>query len=607
MNEQAPRGRFALIRAAMRGSMARYAGAVLAMAGAALTSFAAPLVLAETLDAVIGGKRPLNLPSFLLTRVEGLGGRQFLLSNLWVMALALVTVNVLGGLFQYLRGRFTAQASEQIAKSLRDNLYNHLQRLSFEDLSHVNTGEMIQKCTSDVETIRRFLSTQLVEIFRTVLMVVIAATVMLKLNPTLALWSMVLVPVLFLSSLVFFRWVRRFFTDVDQAEGRLSQVLQENLAGVRVVRAFGRQQYEVEKFARANDRLLSAGRKLTDLMAVFWPAGDLISMLQTAITLAVSVYMAANGRVLVGEMTVFVSYVSMLLWPIRQLGRILSDLGKAIVSADRVEGLLRLNEEDKEGENQKPDLKGDVRFEDVRFAYPDCPPLLKGVSFTAKAGQTVAILGSTGSGKSTLVSLLQRLYEPSGGRITIGKSDLKRVDKDYLRRRVKLILQEPFLYSRTIEENIAMGADHPEKERIEQAASTACAKAFIAGFEGGYDTLVGERGVTLSGGQKQRLAIARALVEEADVLIFDDSLSAVDTQTDAAIRKALEARAEKPTTFIISHRLTTLAEADLIVVLEDGRVAQQGTHASLIAQDGLYRDVYRIQAALEAEMWEGES
>jgi ATP-binding cassette subfamily B protein len=591
-----------LMRAMMRGHWMKYLGSVAAMAVSVCVSLITPLVLAETIDGVIGAKRPLQLPGPILEWVNRMGGRDFLVRNLWLMAASLLLLYLSGGFFQYLRGRWSAEASEEITKSLRVRLYDHLQRLSFDYHVKAETGDLVQRCTSDVETIRRFLQTQLVEVFRTFLIVGAALWIMLRINPRMTGVSMILVPGLFAWAFLFFQLVQKSFQKVDDAEGKMSAVLQENLSGMRVVRAFGRQQFEVEKFARINDDLYKKHRHLTDLLAVYWPSSDFISMAQVGIVLIYGIFLAASGQMLVGEMTVFVNYIWMLLWPVRQLGRILSEFGKALVSAGRIAEVLDTPREPDDRGDPDADIRGDIRFNHVAFSYEKMNPVLLDVDFTVKSGQTVAILGPTGSGKSTLAHLLQRLYEVDEGSITIGGVDIREIRKSRLRERIGLILQEPFLYSRTLRDNLKIASPGADRQAIEHAARTAHADGFIAGFEKGYETLVGERGVTLSGGQKQRVAIARTLLKTNDILIFDDSLSAVDTQTDQAIREALRLEKKHATTFIISHRLTTLSQADTILVLQNGRIAQQGTHDELAQLDGLYRRVWRIQSQLEQEL-----
>ena len=588
--------------ALMRQNLSCYIGAMIATAMIVLIGFLTPILLAETIDSVLG-THPSTLPEFVLAPIRALGGRQFLVEHLWILGLTLVALNLINGVFTYLKGRLNAVASENIALTLREQLYAHLQHLPFAYHAKAETGDLIQRCTSDVDTIRRFLSVQVMEVVNAVLMVVIALTILLGRSVKITLISMVLVPPLFLFAMWFFKMVHKHFRFSDEAEGRMSAVLQENLSGVRVVRAFGQQQREVEKFDQASADFRKKTKRLYDLLATYWGGGDAISMTQSMITLLVCVMYASRGEITVGTLIVFTTYISMLLFPIRQLGRILSDAGKSMVSMERIQDILHQPVEPDEPNALKPDLHGDIVFDHVSFAYPDDNvPVLKDVSFTIPAGCTAAVLGGTGSGKSTMMYLLQRLYEPTSGKITIGGVNILDIDRSYLRSHVGLILQEPFLYSKTIRENVGIARREPEMPAIERAARIASASSFIAKADKGYDTLVGERGVTLSGGQKQRIAIARTLLKDNNILIFDDSLSAVDTETDAQIRAALSSEQKDVTTLIISHRVTTLSQADMILVLEDGRITQQGTHAELCRQPGLYQRINSIQTALEEEL-----
>ena len=586
----------------MKGTRLKYIGSILTVVIAVAVAFISPLLLSEIIDSVIGTTKPLSLPGPIQGWLDARGGRDFLVNNMWIVALVLVGINVLNGLVMFLRGKWTAQASESIAEKMRNRLYRHLQTLPYDYHVKAATGDLIQRCTSDVETVRRFLSGQLVEIFRAVFMLVIALVIMLNMNVKMTLVSLMLVPILFLYGMVFFKLTMKRFRETDEAEGRMSAVLQENLTGVRVVRAFGREKYEVEKFDKVNDNFRNLAAHQANLLAYYWSISDLLTMMQTAISLIYGVILAARGEISVGDLLVFTSYVGQLLWPVRQLGRILSDMGKSFVALDRIDEILCQKSEANSPAMLHPSLAGDIVFDHVDFGYERDKPVLQDISLTVPHGSTVAILGATGSGKSTLVQLMQRLYDCTGGRITIGGVDIRDMDKNWLRSRVGLILQEPFLYSRTIESNLGIAKPDVTFEEVRDAARTACADEFITEFENGYATLVGERGVTLSGGQKQRIAIARTLCKENDILIFDDSLSAVDTETDAAIRKALNERQANITTFIISHRITTLSQADMIVVLNHGRIIQRGTHDELIHQEGLYKRINAIQNSLEDEL-----
>ena len=572
-----------------------------------IIGFLTPLLLSEIVDSILGSE-PFTMPDFLMNPINALGGRDFLRQNLWIPALALILMNIVNGVFTFIKGRSSAIASENIARKLRNDLYRHLQHLPFAYHVKAQAGELIQRCTSDVDTIRRFLAVQVMEVVNTVLMVVIAMSILLPRSVPITLYSLILVPPLFCFATWFFKMVHKSFEVADEADGVLNAVLQENLSGVRVVRAFGQQEREVEKFDRVNNDLRKKNLRLNELLAIYWGGGDAISMTQTLLTLVVCIIYACNGWITVGTLIVFPSTLGMLLFPIRQLGRTLSDAGKAMVSMKRVQAILHEEAEPDEPNALKPDLHGDIVFDHVSFAYPDDNvPVLRDVSFTIPAGKTAAVLGGTGSGKSTMMYLLQRLYTPTSGKITIGGVDIQQIDRKYLRAHVGLILQEPFLYSKSIRENVGITAPEQEAERIEHAADIASASGFIAKADKGWETVVGERGVTLSGGQKQRIAIARTLLKDNNILIFDDSLSAVDTETDAQIRAALRHEQKDVTTLIISHRVTTLSQADLILVLENGQITQQGTHAELCSQPGLYQRINSIQNALEEELTQAKA
>ena len=572
-----------------------------------IIGFLTPLLLSEIVDSILGSE-PFTMPDFLMNPINDLGGRDFLRQNLWIPALALILMNIVNGVFTFIKGRSSAIASENIARKLRNDLYRHLQHLPFAYHVKAQAGELIQRCTSDVDTIRRFLAVQVMEVVNTVLMVVIAMSILLPRSVPITLYSLILVPPLFCFATWFFKMVHKSFEVADEADGVLNAVLQENLSGVRVVRAFGQQEREVEKFDRVNNDLRKKNLRLNELLAIYWGGGDAISMTQTLLTLVVCIIYACNGWITVGTLIVFTSTLGMLLFPIRQLGRTLSDAGKAMVSMKRVQAILHEEAEPDEPNALKPDLHGDIVFNHVSFAYPDDNvPVLRDVSFTIPAGKTAAVLGGTGSGKSTMMYLLQRLYTPTSGKITIGGVDIQQIDRKYLRAHVGLILQEPFLYSKSIRENVGITAPEQEAERIEHAADIASASGFIAKADKGWETVVGERGVTLSGGQKQRIAIARTLLKDNNILIFDDSLSAVDTETDAQIRAALRHEQKDVTTLIISHRVTTLSQADLILVLENGQITQQGTHAELCSQPGLYQRINSIQNALEEELTQAKA
>lgn len=585
--------RLAGLAGAVKG---RFLSATVFVLLAVCASYAIPFVTSFTLDYVIRGDASgLQLPAFLLQWLDRLGGRDYFLSHLYLCAIALIAFTMLNGLFTFLRRREIAFASEGVAKTLRDQLYRHLEDVPYDYHKHVSTGDLVQRCTSDVNTVRRFISVQLMEIVRTVCMILVAILVMFSIHPVMALISMAMMPLLTLSSFLYFKYVRRYFTESDEAEGRLSTMLQENLTGIRVVRAFGQQRAELERFTKIDMEFRDKTYRLIRLLGYYWGCSDCAGYLQIALSLVAGVLFVVKGEFTLGNVTLFTTYTGMLTWPVRQLGRILADMGKATVSLGRLDEILSAPVETEPGRALKADLRGDIVFGHVCFGYDRYDDVLKDVSFTVHQGETIGILGSTGSGKSSLVQLLQRLYCVTAGKITINGTNINDIEHGHLRRNIGIVLQEPFLYSRTIRENIGIVRPDASLDEIQNAARIASVHDVIESFEQGYDTVVGERGVTLSGGQQQRIAIARTLMQQAQILIFDDSMSAVDTETDAAIRHALHNMRHDGITFLISHRITTLCEADRILVLEDGKLVQEGTHRQLMAEDGLYRRIAAIQ------------
>lgn len=521
----------------------------------------------------------------------------YLAEHLWIMALLLVGVALFSGAAMYVSRYHTAKAGENFAKNMRDALFAHVQKLPMKWHDKHQTGDIIQRCTSDVEVIRNFVVTQLLEVFRTVFLVVVSFSIMVSMNVKLSLVVLLFVPLVVAYSGIFYRLIARRFTDADEAEGALSTVVQENATGVRVVRAFGREKFEMERFREKNDIFANLWIRLGTLSGLYWGVGDLITGLQVVTIIVLGAVEAVQGTITVGEFIAFASYNTTLVWPIRGLGRILSDMSKAGVSFERVDYIIRASEEAYQEENREENRSFDIRFSHVNFAYEDGHPVLSNLDFSIPQGSTLGILGGTGSGKSTLVQLLNRLYElqEGQGEITLGGKNIREIPLEWLRNNIGIVLQEPFLYSRTIKENIAASVPDATMEEIRQAAKIACVDDTIMSFPDGYDTLVGERGVTLSGGQRQRVAIARMLLQKAPIMIFDDSLSAVDSQTDAKIRKALSESCKNATVILISHRITTLMGADQILVLNQGKIQEQGTHEELISREGIYRQVYEIQ------------
>ena len=584
----------------LEGSKRFFALSILSAAITALADMIQPQIIRAAVDNAIGGK-PSTFSAPVMRLVDAAGGFAYLGKHLWIMGLAIVIVAAVQVASQYCFRVSNTKASETLVKSMRDKLFNHIERLPFSWHMKNRTGDIIQRCTSDIDTTRNFLSEQMTSIFRILILLVLSMIFMLSMNPRLTLIALIPMPVVLLYSLIFHKKIHQGFTDCDENEGKLSAMAQENLTGVRVVRAFGRERSEIDKFHRQNEHYTNLWVKMAKVMSRFWSTSDILSGLQIMLIVVFGAWFCVEGRMTDGEYIAFISYNSMLVWPIRMLGRMISELSKAGVSIDRVFYIMNAPEEQDAPDAIDAPMDGDIAFEHVSFAYDNAPQMLKDISFTMKAGTTLGILGGTGSGKSTMMLLLDKLYplEENCGRITIGGTDIRKIRTEHLRRNIGMVLQEPFLFSRTIGENIGITSPSMELEDIREAARAAALDDTIVSFTQGYDTMVGERGVTLSGGQKQRAAIARMLTQDVPIMIFDDSLSAVDTETDARIRHAISQRFGKASVILISHRITTLSSADKILVLDHGRIAEEGTHDELKCAGGIYQKIYETQTNTE--------
>lgn len=583
------------------GSWRFYLLALTASMLATVFNFLSPQIIRFTVDSVIG-EEPDKLSGFMLNLYQAVGGREELRSNLIFCAVAVVAVAALSGLCNLTSRISTAKASEGFVRRLRNALYAHIQKLPYQWHMENQTGDIIQRCTSDVETMRSFVTNQILEICRVVFLLIFAVSMMFPMNAMMTWAAIAFIPIVALYSGYFHKKISKKFREADEAEGVLSAAVQENLTGVRVVRAFGREKYEIERFDEKNNLFSELWVKLGYVLGAYWGVGDFFTGIQILTILALGTIQTVNGSITLGEFLVFLSYNQTLSWPIRSLGRIISDLSKSGVSAERLSYILNSEEEqDKPGAVEVP-MNKDVSFQHVTYRFEGEKAVLDDVTFTIPAGSTFAILGGTGSGKSTLMHLLDRLYDlpEECGKITVGGVNIQDMKRSWIRQNVGMVLQEPFLFSRTIEENIAsvLPVQTSTEERlsqVKQAASIACVDDAIEGFQDGYGTVVGERGVTLSGGQKQRVAIARMLLQKAPIMVFDDSLSAVDAETDSSIRKALHENLGGSTVILISHRITTLMQADTILVLEDGKIAEIGTHDQLLSNNGIYKSIYDIQ------------
>jgi ATP-binding cassette subfamily B protein len=528
-----------------------------------------------------------------------------------LIGLGFVGLALVQGAFTFLSGRWAAQTAEGITRRLRNYLYDHIQRLSFTYHDQTQTGELIQRATSDVDAIRRFFADQAIGVGRIVLLFVINFVALLNLNARLALLSVVVVPLIVVMSIFFFKRVSRAYEAFQEQEARLSTTLQENLTGVRVVKAFARQSYERDKFEQDNWEQFQRGRRLLMMHSLFWPISDILCGAQMLGGFFTGALMAVNGTITVGDYLAYAGLVIWLIWPMRNLGRLIVHMSTGMVSYGRVIKLIKEEREPLDAGSHVPsgNVRGEIVFRDVYFEYDDADSeVLEGISFRCEPGQAVALLGSTGSGKTSLVNLLPRFYEYTGGSLTLDGVELKEYPRHILRQQIGIVEQEPFLFSRTVRENITYGVGgNVSDDEVEAAARAAAIHDVIVSFPDGYDTLVGEKGVTLSGGQKQRVAIARTLLKDPRILILDDATSSVDTETEGEIRKALQHLMRGRTSFIIAHRIQSVMNADLILVLDQGRIVQRGTHDELMAQDGpegrgVYRRIYDMQARVEDEL-----
>ena len=531
---------------------------------------------------------------FTIDRVLVEDGIPYLKEHIWLISLEVIGIALVNGIMIYLYRSQTAKAGETFAKNMRDILFAHVQRLPMKWHEGVQTGDIIQRCTADVETIRNFVVTQVLEVFRTVFLLVVSLAMMLTMNMKLTAVALAFTPVVVLYSGIFYHLIAKNYTAADEAEGDLSTVVQENATGVRVVRAFGRERFEIDQFDEKNEIFARLWIRLGTLSGLYWAVGDLITGLQVLVIVTLGAIEAVHGSITAGEFIAFASYNTTLVWPVRSLGRILSEMSKTGVSFDRVNYILDSAEEEMAESGVIPE-RTDIVFDHVSFGYEENQSVLEDVSFHIKEGTTCGVLGGTGSGKTTIVHLLDRLYELKKGTVQIGGVDIRDIPRSWIRSHVGMVLQEPFLFSRTIRDNIAAANPDATMNEIREAARIACVDDTIMAFPDGYDTIVGERGVTLSGGQRQRVAIARMLIAKAPIMIFDDSLSAVDADTDVRIRRALRSKMKKATVILISHRITTLIEADQILVLNHGVIEECGTHQQLIHHGGIYQKIYEIQ------------
>lgn len=618
----------------MAGYRKLYFGAIAAIAIATFARTGVYFLLAFFIDNVLE-QQPIREGSMLPAEwLNGIVRRNEINEILPWIAILFVTMAVIQGVFTYLSGRWAAWTAETVARKVRDYLYDHLQRLSFTYHDQTQTGELISRVTSDVDAIRLFYAEQAIGIGRIVFLFVINFIGIYLLSPYLAWMSTIVVPIIVIMSIFFFREVGKVYEQFQQQESRLSNRFQEHVSGVRVVKAFARQDYESDRFEIENVAKFRMGIKFGYLHGTFWPITDIMCGIQMIFGFYIGAVMAINGEISLGTYLAYAQMILLIIWPIRNVGRLITQMSTAVVSFGRVQDIIAQDREPLLQGNHRVDgnLKGAVRFDNVSFGYEGAIansavqsantvgalarqtdaekltknehlPVLHNISFAVEPGQTVALLGATGSGKTTLVNLIDRFYEYDDGLITIDGEPLQNYQREYLRKQIGIVLQEPFLFSRSIKDNITYGVSRAvTDEEVFAAAKAAAVHDVILSFPRGYETMVGERGVTLSGGQKQRLTLARTLLRDPAILILDDATSSVDTETESQIREALNQLMTNRTTFIIAHRIQSVMIADLILVLDDGRIVQRGTHDELVNQEGIYQQVYTLQAKIEDEL-----
>ncbi len=543
--------------------------------------------------------KDVNLPSFIISWFES---QNEVLKIVLIVGISMILLQAVRSVLRFLCNYSQKKLAELIRYKLKVKLYDHIEDLPFSFHQNHDVGDLIQRSTSDVDQVSDFVANQIIAFINVFATVFIGAIQVAMINVELMWVSIAVVPITAISSIIYFRYCNKQFSKIDKAESKMTTAIQENVNAARVVRAFSNEKYEFDKMDVLANSYRDENVKFNNVMAIYWALQDVMVFVQFAVTMAVSISLAKKGLVTVAEVSAVILLLNMLVFPMRGLGRIISSFGKASVAANRIGEVLDTETEYKINGNLTPQIKGNIEFNNVSFKFKDDDRhLLNGISFKIKAGQTIALVGKTGSGKSTICNLLARFLEIDSGSITIDGVDIRDIDKKHLRSNIRYVVQDPFLFSKTLYENIAISKKNITENEVISAAKTAAIHDDVLKFKQGYETIVGEKGTTLSGGQKQRVAIARMLVDESPVIIFDDSLSALDTKTDVLIRKALKLKSSEQTMIIITHRITTAKEADLILVLDDGIIKEMGTHDELVKNDGLYSKLWGIQGELENE------
>lgn len=515
-----------------------------------------------------------------------------------ILSLSIVGVTLLMGVFQFAQEYVLQYASQKAIYDIRNAMYEHLQKLPFSFYDKTQTGQLVARATGDIDSLRRFYSFGMINFISSAIMFFAILVICLLKSWKLALIALSTMPVLAYTGIVFGSKIGPRFQEMRQKFAEVTIVIQENVTGARVVRTFVRESYEIMKFSKHIKDLLNLNLAITKLWAFFFPLMDFISGIGIIAVLWYGGWQIINKQLTLGEFVAFNMYLMQLMWPIRMLGAVINTTKEATASGRRIFEILDAQPEVIESPNAipLPPIKGRVTFENVWFKYENTGEVvLKNLNLDVKPGERIAILGATGSGKSTLINLIPRFYDPTSGRILIDGIDIKEVKLESLRKQIGIVLQDTFLFATTLKENIAYGKTDATMDQIISAAKAANIHDFISSLPKGYDTIVGERGVTLSGGEKQRVTIARALLMDPKILILDDPMSSVDTETENLIQNALDTLMQGRTTFIIAQRLSTVKRADRIIVLEGGEIVEEGTHEELLAKGGIYASIYELQ------------
>lgn len=527
-----------------------------------------------------------------------LGGQDFLSQNIWLLSIFIIFLGLSRSLMFFFRLLIRGLMDVNLGREIQLDLFYHIDHLPYAYIKKNKSGDLIQTCTRDLDIVKNFLVRQVNSIVYTIFLTTIAFSILLTVSWQIALSSTIVLPFMFLYAFALIKRVRKLFKVTEDSDGLVSAKIEETLSGIRLVKAFNNETYEIKDFKEHLNDYRKKFIKWRLTSSFFFSSTDILVFGQIALTSAFGVFLAVSGDISVGTFVVALQFVGQVVWPVRDVAMTLSNLAQAMASIDRLNTILNQPLEDIES-GQRPSIKGGIEFKNMSFNYDDSDEVvIKDFSLSIQPGETVAIMGKTGSGKSTLSHLLTRLYDYTSGSIQIDGHELKNIAKEHIRRQIATVLQEPFLFSKTIINNLKIANSNATAEDIQKAAQIADIHKSIINFKDGYDTRVGEKGVTLSGGQKQRLVIARTIISKAPILVFDDSLSAVDTETDMNIRSALKKRQEQSTTLIITHRVATAKDADKIIVLDKGKIAEVGKHEDLIKRDGLYKRIFEIQTRM---------